>query len=172
MAKQEKIDTVKNLAGELKKASSVAFIDYSGMNVSVQQDLRNRLKSVGGRMFVAKNTYVRIAAKEANLPDDALTDEILSGQTATILASDDPVSPIQALGKFISEFEIPQFKAGVVEGVFQNRDGLIAISKLPSKNELQAKVVGAISAPLYGFVGTLQANMQKLIFILNQKAQS
>ena len=72
----------------------------------------------------------------------------------------------------IKENELPQIKGGVVEGIFQSKDGILAISKLPSREVLYAQVVGGVSAPMYGIVGTLQANIQKLLFVLQAKAQS
>lgn len=166
--KPEKKDYVKNITDQLKSASSAVFIDYTGMGVVAQQDLKKRLRESGGQMFVAKNTLIQIAGKEAGYPEDAITDSILSGQTAVVLAGDDAVAPIQILGKFVTEKETAQMKAGVVEGVFQDKNGLLKISKLPGKEELQAKVVGAVAAPMYGLVGTLQGNLNKLVWILKE----
>lgn len=167
--KPEKKDYVNTMADQLKSASSTVFIDYTGMGVVAQQELKARLRESGGKMFVAKNTLIQIAGKNAGFPDDAITDEILSGQTAVVVASDDAVAPIQILGKFASETESAQMKAGVVEGSFQNKESLLKISKLPGKDELQAKVVGAVAAPMYGLVGTLQGNLNKLVWILKAK---
>ena len=74
----------------------------------------------------------------------------------------------ETLGKEIKEQDILAFKAGVMEGKFFDKDSITAISKLPGKEQLQANAIGAIAAPLYGIVGTLQGNLQKLLFILNQ----
>lgn len=169
--KPEKKDYVNTMADQLKSASSTVFIDYTGMGVVAQQELKARLRESGGKMFVAKNTLIQIAGKNAGFPDDAITDEILSGQTAVVVAADDAVAPIQILGKFASETESAQMKAGVVEGVFQNKEGLVKISKLPGKDELQAKVVGAVAAPMYGLVGTLQGNLNKLVWVLKAASQ-
>lgn len=156
------------LTDAFNNAKSVTFVDYTGMSVAVQQDLRNQLRNAGSQMFVTKNTLTKIAGKNANLPEEAINDEVLVGQTALIVGNDDAVSPIQILGKFSKENEVPHLKAGIVEGIFQNKEGLIKISKMPNKEQLQANVVGAIGAPIYGLLGTLQGNLQKLVYVLDQ----
>lgn len=169
--KQEKKDQVDSLSTKLKEAKSVVFVDYAGMGVSLQQDFKSKLREVGGTMLVAKNTLVQLASKKAEFPEEAASKDLLSGQTAMVFSGEDAVASIQILGKFAKDNEIPKIKAGVVEGVYQDEAGIVRISKLPSKEQLQANVVGAIAAPLYGTVGVLQANLQKLVFILDQARQ-
>lgn len=168
LVKQEKKDHVDSLSLKLKEAKSVVFVDYAGMGVVLQQDFKSKLREVGGTMLVAKNTMVQLASKKAEFPEEATSTELLSGQTALVFSGDDAVASIQILGKFAKDNEIPKIKAGVVEGIYQDQAGIVRISKLPSKPELQANVVGAIAAPLYATVGVLQANLQKLVFIIDQ----
>jgi large subunit ribosomal protein L10 len=169
--KSEKKDYVGTLSEKLKEAKSVVFVDYAGMGVSQQQDFKSKLREVGGNMLVAKNTLVSLAGKKAELPEEATDRQLLSGQTAMVFSGEDAVASIQILGKFAGAFEIPKIKAGVVEGVYQDKDGIVRITMLPSKEQLQANVVGAVAAPLYGTVGVLQANLQKLVFIIDQARQ-
>lgn len=172
MKKTEKQFFVENLKEELKSATSVVLVDYTGLSVKMQQELKKRLKTVGAKMFVAKNTLFKLAAKDAKLPDSILEDSVLSGPTAYIITEDDPIAFLQVIYKFSKEFELPQFKVGVIEGSFQDKNSLINLSQLPGKDVLYAQVIGSISAPLYGLVGTLQGNLQKLIYILNAKIKS
>lgn len=169
--KQQKKDHVSDLATRLSEAKSVVFVDYAGMGVSLQQDFKSKLREAGGSMLVAKNTLVSLAAKKAELPEEATNKALLSGQTAMIFSGEDAVASIQILGKFAKDNEIPKIKAGVVEGIYQDEAGVVRISKLPSKEQLQANVVGAVAAPLYATVGVLQANLQKLVFIIDQARQ-
>ena len=87
------------------------------------------------------------------------------------MSEDDPIAVLQVVSKFSKEFDIPNLKVGIVEGSFENQENLVALSKLPSKDILYAQVVGAIGGPLYGIVGTLQANMTKLVYILDQASK-
>jgi|SRR3972149_10422109 len=170
MKKQEKSFFVENLSKELKGAKSAIFVDFAGMGVKLQEDLKKKLKQAGSRMFVAKNTLLKRAGKAASLPEEVLTDTVLKGQTAVIVAEEDPISPLQTLGKFLDISAVPQIKAGIVEGVFQDKNALLTLSKLPSKEVLVAQTIGTIASPLYGLVNTLEAKMQELMYILNTKA--
>lgn len=170
MKKTEKPFFVENLTAELKGASSLVLINYSGLGVKMQQDLKKKLKAAGGKMFVVKNTLLKRAGKEAKLDDKALEDSILSGPTALIVGEGDPIAPLQVLYKFAKENEIPNLKVGIIEGNFQDKDSLEKIAQLPSKEILLGQTVGAIAAPMYGIVGVMQANIQKLLYILKAKA--
>ena len=168
--KDRKKELVSKLAGEIKKAASLVVIDYSGMKVKAQQDLKRRLKEAGAQMLVVKNTLLKLALDEAQINEGNLSREALQGQTALIISKEDAISPINILGKFMKEFEIPQFKIGVVEGTPQDKDSLIRLSLLPGREALYGQVLGTIAAPAYGLLGTLEAKLQELVFILNAKA--
>jgi large subunit ribosomal protein L10 len=170
MLKAEKITLVDNLVAELKDAKSLVLINYTGLNVKAQQDLKKRLKEVGGRMVVVKNTLLKRAFASAKIDDEMATDEILSGQTALVIADEDPIAPIQVLGRFAKEQELPKFKVGIVEGTFQDSESLAKLSTLPGRDALLGQVLGALILPEYGLVGVLQGNLQKLVYILKQKA--
>jgi large subunit ribosomal protein L10 len=166
--KQEKKDYVGALADKLKEAKSVVFVDYTGMAVAMQQELKARLRETGGSMLVAKNTLVRLAADKAGLDEGLHRDEVLRRQTALVFSGDDAVASIQVLGKFARDNEIPKIKAGVVEGVYLDEARVVRISTLPSREQLYANVVGAVASPMYGLVGALRGNLQKLVYILEQ----
>lgn len=166
MNKQSKSDLIKGLSPELKKATSIVFVNFAGLSVSLQQKLKLELKAIGSDMTVVKNTLIKLAGKEAGLSEDVLTDEVLSGQTALIMTEGDAIAPIQVLGKFVKENQVPSFKVGIIEGAFQNKEALLKISTLPTKDVLFSQVVGSLMSPMYGLVGTLNGNMQKLLYIL------
>ncbi len=168
MKKQEKSFFVQNLTEELKSSNSWVLIDYSGLNVKAQQELKKKLKEVGARMAVVKNTLFKLAGESAKAPKEILSDSALAGPTALIISEDDPIAPLQILGKFALEHEFPHLKVGIIEGSYQDKDSLIRLSKLPSKEILVGQAVGAIGAPLYGIVGALQGNLQKLIYVLQE----
>lgn len=168
MNKQNKIDLVTKLTPSLKEAKSILLVNYTGLSVSLQQSLKAKLKEVGSDMTVVKNTLIKRAGKEAGITEEILTDEILSGQTALIISREDAVSPIQIIGKFAKENNVPQFKVGIVDGNLQDKDSLLKISTLPTKDILYSQVVGSLMSPMYGLVGTLNGNMQKLLYVLKE----
>jgi len=172
MRKSEKPFFVSNLTEELKGASSVILVDYSGLTVKLQQDLKKRLKEIGSNMFVAKNRLFKLAGNEAKMPEEVLTDTALTGPTAFIISEEDPIAPLQVIYKFAKEHEIPTFKAGIVDGKFQDKEALKILAQLPSKEVLYGQLMGTIASPMYGLVSTLQGNLQKLVYILKTKSQA
>lgn len=168
MKKSQKTFFVENLAEELKSANSVVLINFAGMGVKTQQELKKRLKEVDAKMVVVKNTLFKLAGEKVKLPKETLSNTALAGQTALIITEKDPISPLQVLAKFTKEFEVPQLKVGIVEGYFQNEEELTKLSKFPGKDGLVAQVVGTIASPMYGLIGTLQGNLHKLVFVLNE----
>lgn len=168
MNKQGKIDLVDNLSSKLKKASSFLLINYVGLSVSMQQELKKRLKEVGADMTVIKNSLIKRAGEKAGISKEVLTDEVLSGQTALVMSDSDAISSIQVIGKFIKEYNVLQFKVGVIDQTFQDNNSLIKISSLPSKDILLSQVLGSLMSPSYGLVNVLNANLQKLLFVLKE----
>lgn len=172
MLKSAKITFVDNLTKDLKEAKSLILVNYTGLDVKGQQELKKRLDSVDSYMVVVKNTLLKRAAIEAKLDKDVLTDEVLSGQTALIVANGDSVAPIQILGKFAKEFEKPKFKVGIVDGMFQDGLSLTKLSTLPGRDALLGQLLGSLMSPMYGLVSTLQGPMAKLVYMLDQKSKS
>lgn len=172
MKKAEKTFFVDNLTEELKAAKSVILINYTGMGVAAQQELKKRLSEVGSKMVVVKNTLLKLAGTNAGIDAKVLEESILSGQTALVLSETDPLGPIQVLGKFSKENEIPQMKVGIVEGSFQDESSLKKLSTLPGKDVLLGQVLGALMAPSYSLVGVLNAGPQMLVSMLDRKAKS
>lgn len=168
MKKLEKQKLVESLAKDLRDAKSATFVDFAKMDVKTQNALKRELKGINARLIVVKNTLLKIASLEAKLPSESTSDTILTGQTAVIVGNDDSVAPIQILGKFLKTSDVPQPKAGIVDGKFQTKDEVLAISKLPSKNELFGQLIGSIQSPAYALVSTLEGNLQKLVWILKE----
>ncbi len=166
---QQKSDIVNELSKNFKEAKSISLVDFTGLDIVAQQDLKKRLKIASSKMVVVKNTLIKRAIDEAKMPKELGDVSVLSGQTAVVLGNEDPVSPIQTIGKFAKENEALKFKAGILDGIFQDRDSLIVISKLPTKDVLNGQVVGSIAGPMYALISNLQANVQELIGTLMAK---
>lgn len=171
MKKTAKSLFVKNLSAELASVNSVILINYSGLDVSMQQDLKKRLRDAGARMIVVKNTLLKLAGEDAGVDKEMLEDTVLTGQNALILSEGDPISPLQVLAKFSQEFETPQIKVGIVEGSFQDTHSLEALSKLPGKDALIAQALGVIASPNYAIVSVLQDSLNQLVLILDQASK-
>ncbi len=174
MLKADKVTFVNDLTEDLKSAKSLVLVNYSGLGVKAQQDLKARLAESGAKMIVVKNTLLKRAAESANIDKEVLTDSVLSGQTALILGGEDAIAPLQVLAKFGKEFvseaglPVPKFKVGIVDGSFQDTEALTKLSVLPSRDVLLSTLLGSLMAPEYGLIGTLQGNLQKLVYIVKE----
>lgn len=172
MKKAEKPMFVENLQAELKSASAVVLVDYAGLTVKMQQDLKAQLNEIGAGLSVVKNTLFKIAGEGAGLSQEILADGVLHGPTALIITEGDPIAPLQILANFAKKYEVPQLKFGIIDGRPQDKVSLVQLSTLPSKEVLEGMVIGAIAGPMYGLVGTLNSKMQELVYILNAKVKS
>lgn len=171
MKKTEKAIFVQNLVEELKDTESAILVDFSGLSVTAQQELKKKLSEVNSKMIVVKNTLFKLAGKKVGLPKKALTDSVLTGQTALVVSEKDPISPLFVLAKFALEYETPQFKVGIIEKAFQNKNELTKLSKLSGKDALAAQTLGVIASPTHSLISVLQNNLQSLVFVLDRKVQ-
>lgn len=171
MKKTEKTFFVENLQAELESASSAVLIDYSGLSVKMLQDLKKRLKEVDSKMIVVKNTLFKLAGEKAKIPQETYSDTNLKGPIALVITEKDPIAPLQVISRFASEFELPHLKVGVVDKRFVDKEDLVRLSKLPSRQVLLNQVAGSILAPSYQVVSVLNVNLQNLVSILSQAAK-
>lgn len=172
MKKLEKKLFVENLTEELIIAKSIVLIDYSGLSVKAQQELKKRLKDVGGRLIVVKNTLLKLAGKAAKLSNEILTDKVLSGPTALIISDEDPLSPLQILYKFSQEKGVLNLKVGIIENAFYDKESITKIASLPGREVLLGQLLGSLTEPKYQLVGTLNSNLQKLLYILKEVSKN
>ena len=163
--RQQKEEQVIRLTEQLQAAKSVVFADYKGLTMSQLSQLRNQLSEVGGKLSVTKNNLLKISLQSTNYQ---LPTPLYEGPIATLIASDDEIAPIKVLVKALKDFQIGKVKAGILEGEVLDEYKLVQLANLPTKDELRAKVVGSLGAPLYGIVGVLQANIRNLVYALDQ----
>ena len=171
-SRQIKAETIKTLGEKISKAKVLAFANYHGLGANQIGSLRQKVKEAGGELIIAKNTLLARALILTNyqLPVTN-TNYQLTGPTAAILAYQDEIAPVKAVAEFIKTLGLPKFKFAFFGKDFLDAVALEALSKIPGRNVLQAKVVGAIASPLYGLVYVLQADIRSLVSILDQKAK-
>jgi len=173
MPRQEKVKAVKEIKEKIDSSKVMILSDFTGMTVKEVTDLKKRLRKEGTSYVVVKNTLALRALSEGN---KKIFEEHLKGPVAVAFGADDPVAPAKVLAKFIKETKKPVIKAGLVEGKFINEADFNALSKMPSREELIAKAVGGIKAPLYGIVNVLIGPIRKLVYglsaVKDKKGQS
>ena len=167
MNREEKAQVIERLTTKLRSGSAV-LVDYQGMDVARSTDLRRRSRESGVDFVVAKNTLTKRAADEAGVSGLA---EFLVGPTA-LAFSKDPVASAKLMAEFADQVESFALKGGLLEGgrVLDETE-VVALSKLPSRKQLIAQVVGGISSPLSGLVTVLNNTVQGLVVALGQIAE-
>lgn len=156
--RQQKQDLVVELKTKLDRAKAVVFADYKGLNMKQLSDLRNKLRDQNAEFTITKNTLL----------DLALPATSLEGPTATLFAYDDEISPIKILVKALKDTAIGRVKSGFLGTDSLDEAKIIQLSTLPSKDELRAKTVGVLVAPLQGILMVLNGNLRNLVYALNQ----
>lgn len=151
-AKKAKVEQLTEL---LKGAVSCVIVDYKGITVEEDTKLRRELREANVHYSVEKNTMLRFALKNAGIEG---LDDVLEGTTAIAVSNDDQTAPARILGKFASETEGKfNLKAGMVEGQIYDEKGVIALSKIPSKDVLLAQLVGSLQGPIQKLAAILKA---------------
>ena len=146
MAKVElKQPIVQEISENIKDAQSVVVVDYRGLTVAEDTQLRKALREAGVSYKVYKNTLVNRAI--AGTEFESLK-ESLEGPSAFAVSTEDATAPARVLAKFAKTAPALEIKAGVVEGTFYDAEGMKAISAVPSRDELLGKLLGSIQSPI------------------------
>jgi large subunit ribosomal protein L10 len=158
MASQEHLSQkqaiIDEISGKMESASSVVVIDYIGVTVNQADTMRNRLRDAGVDYKVYKNTLVKRAIDGTG---NAQLAEVLEGPSAFAFGFEDATLPARALEGIIKEFKKMGFKAGIVDGVFYDAEGIKQIAAIPPREVLIARFLGSIQSPLGKLVRTFAA---------------
>jgi len=142
----EKQAIVAGLVERIKSASAGVFVDYKGITVAEDWDLRNELRKSGVEYTVIKNTLCRRAIDELGLGE---LDSVLNG-TTSLATSADPIAPFRVIGAYAKKMGDEKFnvKAGIMDGKVLSSSEMAEIAVLPSKEALYSKVLGTMIAPI------------------------
>ncbi len=151
---QQKQQIVADLSEKLKTAAAGVFVDYCGLTVEEDTELRNKLREAGIEYTVVKNTLTKRAANEAGYTD---FDEILNGPTALALSFDDVVAPARVLAEFAKTKDVFEIKAGFMEGRAMSLEEITALSQIPSKDTLYAMLAGGLNSVIAGLARAIDA---------------
>lgn len=162
--KVQKKETVTALSEKLGRMRSMVFANYEGLPVKDIEALRKELKKEGIEYTVTKKTLLSRAAAEAKLNFDP---QELPGNFATVISYGDEVAPARVISLFAKTHDMLKIVAGVLEGKLIDSKATLALSKLPSKQELLGMLVGTLNAPVSGFVNVLAGNLRGLVTVLS-----
>ena len=156
-AKKAKVEQLTEI---IKNSVSGVLVDYKGITVEEDTKLRKELREAGVNYFVEKNTMLLRAFQACGIEG---FEEALNGTTAIAVSNDDQTAPARILGKFAEQAGDDKFnlKAGYVEGTVYDQAGVVALSKIPSKDTLLAQLVGSLQGPMQKLAATIKAVADK-----------
>ena len=149
MAKVElKQPIVQEISENIKDAQSVVVVDYRGLTVAEDTQLRKALREAGVTYKVYKNTMIRFAAKGTAF--EALEPN-LEGPTALAVSKEDATAPARILAEFAKKADKLEIKGGVVEDTYYDAKGMQVIATIPSREVLLGKLLGSMQSPITNF---------------------
>ena len=163
----KKYQEVEEITELLKGSSLTILTNYRGLTVAQLQSFRKNLRENGGSFRVVKNTLTGIAADNAEMSEIR---EFLEGPTAIVTSGEDLVGPAKTTREMVRTSRILEIKAGILEGSLVSAAEVERLATLPSREELLAKVVGGLNAPLAGMVGVLSGPIRSLAYVLQARA--
>jgi large subunit ribosomal protein L10 len=165
----KKLEAVNIIKENLQDAKAIILVDYKGINVKEDTELRRLFRAHNVKYFVCKNTLLKFAANDLQLEG---LDEFLAGATAVAVSKEDEIIPAKLIDNFVKslpkEKRLMRFKAGIIDDRIMSFEELNRIITLPPRQELLAKLIGGLNSPIAGLVFTLNGILQKLVLVLNE----
>ncbi len=159
MAKVElKQPIVEEISACIKDAQSVVLVDYRGLTVEQDTNLRKQLREAGITYKVYKNTMMNFAFKGTDCESLA---PYLEGPSAIAVSTTDATAPARILCKFAKDASKLEVKGGIVEGTAYDAQGIAEIAKIPSREELLSKLLGSIQSPITNFARVMNQLAEK-----------
>lgn len=155
-----KKEQVSALAAKLKNAPSAVLIDYKGINVADDTNLRKEMREAGVEYAVVKNSILRFALAEAGFGDSF--NNVLEGATAIAFSETDAIAPAKIAAKYSDNLkDVFNLKAGFLEGKVLDAAGITALGKLPSREQLIAQLLSVLTGNIRGLAVALNAIAEK-----------
>jgi large subunit ribosomal protein L10 len=163
--RSQKQTEIREFVDGLTRSKAVVFANLSSLKVNDASLLRRNAKKEEVKINTAKKTLLRLALKEAGL-ESAVDVKVLGGSVSILFGLGDAVAAAKVLEAFRKDHEGVKVLGGLLDGQWLSVDQVKALAKLPSKQELIAKLVGTLNAPISGFVNVLAGNLRGLVTVL------
>ena len=149
---------VEEISELLNGAATAVVVDYRGLTVAEDTELRKQLREAGVVYKVYKNTMINFAIKDTEFADLA---QHLEGPTAIAVCKDDATAAARVLAKFAKTAEALEIKGGVVDGVYYDAAGIGQIASIPSREVLLSKLLGSMQSPVTNFARVIKQIAEK-----------
>jgi large subunit ribosomal protein L10 len=159
----EKISILQEARSNLEGSAYAFLIGYQGLSVEQMADLRGRLRPGGGRVWVARNSFIRKAATELGY---GAPEVFFKGTSALVFGQGDPTATAKLLRAYAKERPVVTIKGGWMRSRNLSTEEIGALADLPPREVLLATVVGTIAAPLSRLVGVLNQKVASIVYVL------
>ena len=153
-----KTSTIDEITANFDGAQGVVVVNYSGLTVEQDTQLRKQLREAGVVYKVYKNTLVKRAI--AGTQFEGMTEQ-LDGPNAIAICATDATAPARILSNFAKTADALELKCGVVEGTYYDAAGINAIASIPSRDELLSKLLGSMQSPITNFARVIKQIAEK-----------
>jgi len=172
--KLQKKQIIEDLKQNLINQKAVVFVDFQGLDAKTLSELRNKLKEADCLLKVAKKTLVGLVFE--SLKEPSLKKEVrnMQGELALVFGFKDEIMPAKIIYQFSQENENLKILGGIIknqEYKFLTVQEVVDLALLPSREEIFARLIGILDAPITNFVNVLKGNLRNFIFILSQKVK-
>lgn len=174
MPSQQNLQILKDTADKIARSKNIIIVEYQGLDVKSQVELRANLKKAGGELNVTKNRLIKIALKDRLKDMPELLDTALNGPSAIVFGYDDAVAATKAIIDFAKNHETLKTKVGILMAESADATDKVltpaeieALSKLPGRQELLTMLVIQLQSPIQGFYNVLKGNLSGLARVLN-----
>lgn len=164
-SRQQKEETLAKLEKQFEGAKSVVFAQYRGLSVKDMTELRKKLRANDIELHVAKKTLIKLAAKNKGLKE--IPEEALDGPVAAAFSMKDEILGAKTLYEFSKTHDVVKLIGAIMEGALLSKEKTLELAKLPSKEELIAKLMGSLKAPISGFYGVLHNVLSGFVRAVN-----
>lgn len=163
LTRKNKEQIVKDLTEAIKSSKSVVFADFKGVKVNESIKLKKELKKEGSNLRVYKKSLIDIALKNAKID---MKTKGMEGQVAVSVSGQDEISSARIIDKFTKTNEGLKILGGILGVSVMSAQEVIALAKLPGKEELLSRLVGSLSSPIRGLMNVFQGNQRSLVQVL------
>lgn len=169
MIKSEKAKLIEEIKEKFQQSEGIILAEFKGLNVEQITRLRGKFRENGVSFKVYKNTFIAKAIEDKDFYEKLKGDLVRT--TALASAEEDPVAPAKVIVEFVKENkqldEKIKMKSGIVEGRYMDKDGVIKLAAIPSKQELLSKIAGSLNAPMSNFVGVMSGLLRQFVGTLD-----
>lgn len=155
LTKEKKEQSLASLKEVIAKQKSVIFADFSKVGSKELFELRKKLKEAGCKLKIGKKTLIRIAFGQSNISFWSKIKEVVPGQLALVFGIEDEIAPARISNQFAKTNENFKILGGIFEKKFIDREKVLVLANIPTRNELLSRLVGSISSPVSSFARVL-----------------